>query len=101
MYCRLTGHVVFNSHLLAKKGRLVDVPQEMARFFRINGEAGRSWCGRLKMVFRRRNVGLWPETCPLTRRTAGHVSDSGRNVVSLTLVTWSQVGAQREDGSFG
>ncbi len=30
MYCRLTGRAVFNSHLLAKKGRLVDVPQEMA-----------------------------------------------------------------------
>lgn len=28
--CRSTGRAVFRAHLLAKQGRLVDVPQEMA-----------------------------------------------------------------------
>ena len=29
MHYRSTGRVVFKSHLLAKQGRLVDIPQEM------------------------------------------------------------------------
>ncbi len=57
------------------------------RFFRKNGEAGRSWCGRLKMVFRRCSVGSWPETCPLTK---GSPCIDGLLVTCQTAVaTWS------------
>ena len=65
------------------------------RFFRKNGEAGRSWCGGLILVLRRLFVGFWLKTCPSANgaRAVNGQSVTCQKAVATWSVGWSHVGA--------